>query len=73
MGGATIWPVPKAIDLEAYHYPKQWKRNMFFLYSGLFVIGFQISRYALLCKVGISLLLYFQKLHFCYFIRSVNY
>ena len=55
MGGATIWPVPKAIDLEAYHYPRHWKRNMFFLYGGLFIIGFQISRYALLCKVSLLL------------------
>ena len=53
MGGATIWPVPKAVDLEAYHYPRHWKRNMFFLYSGLFLIGFQISRFALVCKVSI--------------------
>ena len=51
MGGATIWPVPKAVDLEAYHYPRHWKRNLFFLYGGLFIIGFQISRFALLCKV----------------------
>ena len=51
MGGATIWPVPKAVDLEAYHYPRLWKRNFFFLYSGLLLIGFQVSRYTLMCKV----------------------
>lgn len=40
MGGATIWPVPRAIDLEAHHYPRRWKRNYLFLYGGLFLIGF---------------------------------
>ena len=52
MGGHTILPVPKAIDLEAHHYPRLWKRNLIFLYSGLFLIGFQISRYGHLCKVS---------------------
>ena len=51
MAGATIWPVPKAVDLEAFHYPRKWKRNLFFLYGGLFLIGFQISRFAHMCKV----------------------
>ena len=52
MAGATILPVPRAVDLEAYHYPRHWKRNMFFLYGGLFLMGFQVSRYAHLCKVS---------------------
>ena len=55
MGGATILPIPKALDLEAHHYPRFWKRNLFFLYSGLFLIGFQVSRYAHMCTVSISL------------------
>ena len=52
MAGATIWPVPKAVDVEAHHYPRMWKRNLVFLYGGLFLMGFQISRYALMCKVS---------------------
>ena len=40
MGGAYIQPVPKAVDLEAHHYPRKWKRNLMFLYGGLFLIGF---------------------------------
>ncbi len=51
MAGATIWPVPKAVDLEAYHYPRRWKRNLFFFYGGLLVMAFQISRFGILCKV----------------------
>ncbi len=50
MGGATIWPVPKAIDLEAFHYPRLWKRNFFFLYSGLLLIAFQMSRFGHMCR-----------------------
>lgn len=52
MAGATIVPVPKSVDLEAYHYPRRWKRNMFFLYGGLALMAFQISRYAHMCKVS---------------------
>lgn len=55
MAGATILPVPRSVDLEAHHYPRYWKRNMFFLYGGLALMAFQISRFAHLCKVIISL------------------
>ena len=59
MGGATIWPVPKAVDLEAHHYPRFWKRNLFFLYGGLFLMAFQASRFAHLCRVRTYLLILF--------------
>ena len=52
MGGATIWPVPRAIDAEAHYYPRRWKRNMLFLYGGMFLIGIQVQRYAQLCRVS---------------------
>ena len=52
MGGATIWPVPRALDAEAHYYPRLWKRNLIFLYGGLFLIGLQVQRYGLLCKVS---------------------
>ena len=52
MGGATIWPVPRALDAEANYYPKKWKRNFLFLYGGLFLTGIQIQRYGLLCRVS---------------------
>lgn len=52
MGGATIWPIPKAVDLEAFHYPRLWKRNFFFLYSGLFLMAFQVSRFTHMCRVS---------------------
>ena len=54
MGGATIWPVPRAIDAEAHYYPRAWKRNMLFLYGGMFLIGIQVQRYAQLCRVSRS-------------------
>ena len=54
MGGATIWPVPRAIDAEAHYYPRNWKRNMFFLYGAAFLIGFQFNRYGLMCRVSRS-------------------
>jgi len=50
MGGATIWPVPRAIDAEAHYYPRRWKRNLFFLYGGMFLIGIQVQRYMQLCR-----------------------
>lgn len=40
MGGATIWPVPRALDAEAHHYPRRWKQNMIFLYAAGFLITF---------------------------------
>ena len=52
MGGAAIWPVPRAIDAEAHYYPRRWKRNLFFLYGGMFLIGIQVQRYAQLCRVS---------------------
>ena len=54
MGGATIWPVPKAVDLEAHHYPRFWKRNLFFLYGGLFIMAFQVSRFGHMCRVSLG-------------------
>jgi len=51
MAGATILPVPKAIDLEAHHYPRMWKRNLFFLWGGLALWAFQINRYGHMCRV----------------------
>lgn len=56
MAGATIIPVPRAVDMEAHHYPRRWKRNMFFLYGGLALMAFQISRFALMCRVSSSFL-----------------
>jgi len=38
MGHATLWPVPRAVDAEAHHYPRFWKRNMIFLYGGGFLM-----------------------------------
>ena len=52
MGGATIWPVPRAIDAEAHYYPRMWKRNLFFLYGGLFLIGIQVQRFSLMHRVS---------------------
>ena len=62
MGGATIWPIPRAIDAEAHYYPRKWKRNLFVLYSGALLISFQINRYGHLCRVSVCLFLsiYFQ-------------
>lgn len=57
MGGATIWPVPRAIDAEAHYYPRRWKRNFAFLYGGMFLIGIQVQRYGLLCRVSYHLFL----------------
>ena len=56
MGGATIWPVPRAIDAEAHYYPRKWKRNLFVLYSGAMLISFQINRYGHLCRVSLPFL-----------------
>ena len=50
MGHATLWPVPKAIDAEAHHYPRFWKRNLIFLYGGALLIALQINRYGHICK-----------------------
>ena len=52
MGGATIWPVPRAIDAEAHYYPRKWKRNYLFLYGGMFLTGIQIQRYCHLHRVS---------------------
>ena len=52
MGGATIWPVPRAMDAEAHYYPRMWKRNMFFLYGSMILMGFQFQRYAWMCRVS---------------------
>ena len=52
MGGATIWPVPRAMDAEAHYYPRRWKRNFLFLYGGMFLVGIQVQRYASLCRVS---------------------
>ena len=57
MGGATIWPVPRAVDAEAHYYPRRWKRNFLFLYTGMFLIGIQVQRYAQLCRVSLAPLL----------------
>jgi hypothetical protein len=50
MGGATIWPVPRAIDAEAHYYPRRWKANFLFLYSAAFLISFQVQRYGHMCR-----------------------
>ena len=52
MGGATIWPVPRAVDAEAHYYPRKWKRNMLFLYGGALLIGLQVQRYAAAHRVS---------------------
>ena len=50
MGHATLWPVPRAIDAEAHHYPRRWKQNLFLLYGGAFLIGLQVQRYGMICR-----------------------
>ena len=52
MGGATIWPVPRAIDAEAHYYPRRWKANFLFLYAGGALIAFQMQRYGQMCRVS---------------------
>ena len=52
MGGATIWPAPRAVDVEAHHYPRRWKANLLFLYGAGFLITFQIQRYGWMCRQG---------------------
>ena len=52
MGHATLWPVPRAIDAEAHHYPRFWKRNLFFLYGGAALMVLQVNRYAWICRVS---------------------
>ena len=58
MGHATLWPVPRAIDAEAHHYPRHWKRNFFFLYSGAFLMFLQLNRYGLICRVSQPILIF---------------
>ena len=72
MGGATIWPVPRAIDAEAHYYPRRWKRNLFFLYGGMFLIGIQVQRYGLLCRVSILLERGLEMLKFIFFSTAIN-
>ena len=55
MGHATLWPVPRAIDAEAHHYPRHWKRNLFILYGGALLIGLQVQRFGWICRVSYSL------------------
>ena len=50
MGHATLWPVPRAIDAEAHHYPRHWKRNGIVLYGAVILVGLQIQRYAALVR-----------------------
>ena len=58
MGHATLWPVPRAIDAEAHHYPRHWKRNLFILYGGALLIGLQVQRYGWICRVSLSKIQY---------------
>ena len=46
MGGATIYPVPRAIDAEAHYYPRKWKRNAAAIYGGFFLLSWQIQRFS---------------------------
>ena len=75
MGGATIWPVPRAMDAEAHYYPRRWKRNWIFLYGGLFLTGIQINRYAALHRVSYALLLqnHHRKLTCIFFLLAIDY
>ena len=50
MGHATLWPVPRAIDAEAHHYPRHWKRNFFLIYGAGSLIFLQISRFGHICR-----------------------
>ncbi len=52
MGHATLWPVPRAIDAEAHHYPRHWKRNLLFLYFGGGLMTLQCWRYAAMVRVS---------------------
>jgi len=57
MGHATLWPVPRAIDAEAHHYPRFWKRNLMFLYGSGLLMLFQINRYGWICRVSSFIIL----------------
>ena len=48
--------MPRAIDVEAHQYPRKWKRNAFYLYSGVLLLGFQLNRYVHLCRVSLTFL-----------------
>ena len=52
MGHATLWPVPRAVDAEAHHYPRFWKRNLVFLYSSAMLTVLQLNRYGWICRVS---------------------
>jgi len=65
MGHATLWPVPRAIDAEAHHYPRHWKRNLFILYGGALLIGLQVQRYGWICRVSLSFFQLFNHTFFC--------
>ena len=76
MGGATIWPVPRAMDAEAHYYPRRWKRNWIFLYGGLFLTGIQINRYATLHRVIYTFLLLISTqtlTHHLLFLLAIDY
>jgi len=53
MGGAYIWPVPKMIDLEAHHYPRKFARNLAIYTAAIWMLNFQVNRYAQMCVVSI--------------------
>lgn len=50
--GAPMWPIPRALDLEAHHYPRKWFRNMWILQGSLLLFGFQLSRYSMMLRQG---------------------
>jgi hypothetical protein len=50
MGGGPIIKVPKAVDIEAHQYPRQWKKGMYMCWGAMALLGFQLSRYSLMHK-----------------------
>lgn len=52
MGGAPMWPVPRAIDAEAHHYPRRWFRNSIIINASVLLLSLQVGRYALMVKQG---------------------
>ena len=48
MGGATLWPIPRSIDVEAHHYPRNWKRNLLIFHMSALLMLLQVNRYSFL-------------------------
>ena len=49
MGGHTILPVPKSVNLEANLYNRHWRRNMWLYIPAMVLLGVQLKRYNQMC------------------------